>query len=79
LVNNIPIESGDKANVSFVVAKVDNPSMTEKRIRLINDQGEIDSRGRMEVKIDRIWSTIKRGDKPNIMDNVAYSACKYLG
>jgi len=53
--------------------------MTEKRIRIINDQGFIDSKGRLEIKIDRIWSTVQRGDKPNIMDNVAYSACKYLG
>lgn len=78
-VNGISIESGDKANVSFVIAKVDTPSMTEKRIRLINDKGEIDSKGRLEIKIDRMWSTVGRGDKAIIMDNVAYSACKYLG
>lgn len=78
-VNNIQINVSDKANVSFIIAKVDTPSMISKKIRLINDQGQIDSKGRLEIKIDKRWSTVGMGDKPNIMDNIAYSACKYLG
>jgi len=70
-VNNIQINVGDKANVSFIISKVDTPSMISKKIRLINDQGEIDSRGRLEIKIDKRWSTVAMGDKSNIMDNVA--------
>jgi len=75
----IPLAAGDdKSNVSFVVAKVDTPMMTGKRIRLINQNGDIDSKGRLEVKVDRMWATVKKGSAA-IMDNVAYSACKYLG
>ena len=48
--------------------------MTKKRIRLINKEGNIDSKGRLEVKIDRLCVTVKRGTKN--MDNVAYNACK---
>jgi len=65
----------DKSNVSFVVSKVDTPNMTGKRIRLINNNGEIDSKGRLEIKVDRMWSTVRKGSAA-IMDNVAYSACK---
>lgn len=72
------VAGDDKSNVSFVMAKVDTPNMTGKRIRLINSNGEIDSKGRLEVKVDRMWSTVKKG-QPKIMDNVAYSACKYMG
>jgi len=74
--NGFSIIAGDnKSNVSFVIAKVDTPSMTGKRIRLINSNGEVDSKGRLEVKVDRLWSTVKKGNA-SIMDNVAYSACK---
>jgi hypothetical protein len=65
----------DKSNVSFVVSKVDTPNMTGKRIRLINSNGEIDSKGRLEIKVDRMWSTVRKGTAA-ITDNVAYSACK---
>lgn len=78
-VNGISLSPGDdKSNVAFVIAKVDTPMMTGKRIRLINTNGEIDSKGRMEIKVDRMWATVRKG-KASIMDNVAYSACKYLG
>jgi len=67
----VPLNAGDdKSNVSFVIAKVDTPNMTGKRIRLINSNGEVDSRGRLEVKVDRMWSTVRKGAAA-IMDNVA--------
>jgi len=47
--------------VSFVVAKVDSPLMVGKAIRLINENGEIDSKGRLEVKLNRMWATVNKG------------------
>jgi hypothetical protein len=70
-VNGVQVSNGDnKSNVAFVIAKVDTPMMTGKRIRLIKSNGDIDSKGRLEVKIDRMWSTVKKGSA-SIMDNVA--------
>jgi len=52
MINGLKINPGDdKSNVSFVVAKEDTPDMVGKTIRLINDKGEIDSKGRLEVKL----------------------------
>jgi len=80
MTNNIAVTGGNgKSNVSFTIDKVDNPSMTSKKIRIVDDTGALNSKGRLEVKVDRMWSTVKLGDKPNIMDNVAASACQYLG
>jgi len=67
----IPLSAGDdKSNVSFVIAKVDTPSMSGRKIRLLNGNGEVDSKGRLEVKVDRMWATVKKGSAA-IMDNVA--------
>jgi len=75
-VNGIDVEIGDFDNVSFIISKVDGPLFTTSKIRLINDEGSIDSRGRLEIKIDRLWTTVKRGNNQTINDNVAYNACK---
>lgn len=59
--NGIKIVPGDKkSNVSFVVAKVDNPMMTSRPVRIINGSGQTDSKGRLEVKINRSWNTISK-------------------
>lgn len=70
------IGGDDKSNVSFCVAKVDSPMMTGKRSRIINSQGNIDSKGRLEIKINRLWVTIKKGDG---QEKIARAACKNNG
>lgn len=74
---------GEESNVAFLVGKVDTPQMVQKRIRIIGD-GYVDSAGRLEVKVDELWTTVKRIALPadskesavTIMENVANSACK---
>lgn len=74
---------GEDSNVSFLVGKVDTPAMTSKRIRIIGE-GYVDSAGRLEIKIDRAWTSVKKVKLPDgspisdvtVMDNVANSACK---
>lgn len=69
--NGIPLDKGDaKSNVSFVVAKVDSPMMVGKNIRLINNVGDVSSKGQLEIKLERIWQTLKKGDISND-ENVA--------
>lgn len=53
-----------------MVAKVDSPMMVGRNVRLINDSGDVDSRGQLEIKLERIWSTIKKTDLAND-ENVA--------
>jgi len=57
--NGVTLVAGDsKVPASFVIAKVDNPAMTSKRIRLINDD-KVDVEGRLEIKIEGVWTTVK--------------------
>jgi len=55
-------------------------------VRIINGGGHIDTEGRLEVRVDRIWQTVKihiDSDGPNGAglknDLVARAACQYLG
>lgn len=45
-----------------MIAKVDTPRMVGKAIRLVNENGEIDSKGRVEIKINRMWATVNKGE-----------------
>jgi len=57
--NGITLINGESPlPASFVVAKVDNPGMTSKRIRLINDN-KVNVEGRLEIKIESLWTTVK--------------------
>jgi len=90
--NGVPVGlGGTKSNVAFVVGKVDGPNFTASKIRIIDFEGKISSKGRLEIKIEKLWSTIKLYDggikeddgtelnRDLIRQNIAYSACKELG
>lgn len=67
------------SNVSFVVSKVDTPAMIKKNIRIINS-GKVDSVGRVEVKFDGRWHTIRvHNDDIQKNADIAKAACRYLG
>jgi len=70
-VNGINLNKGDdKSNVSFIVAKVDSPLMVGKNVRIINDKGDVSSKGQLEIKLERIWQTLKKSSISND-ENVA--------
>jgi hypothetical protein len=74
------VPGDDKSNVSFIVAKADTADFTGKRCRLMdNKQKRIDSAGRLECKIDGQWTTFKKSVIQKENDNVALSACLYMG
>lgn len=84
MANGVTLTDGKSSMpVSFVVAKVDNPSMTSKRIRIINHD-KIDVEGRLEIKIESVWTTIKpiikapydSESNSQMMSKLAGSACK---
>jgi len=57
--NGVLLVAGESSTAyAFVIAKVDNTSMTKKRVRLINGD-KIDVMGRLEIKIESTWTTIK--------------------
>jgi len=65
-VNGINLNKGDdKSNVSFIVAKVDSPLMVGKNVRIINDKGDVSSKGQLEIKLERIWQTLKKSSISN--------------
>lgn len=63
------------SNVSFVVSKVDSPAMIKKHVRIINN-GKVDTIGRLEVKIDGKWHTIRKSDEIDKNASIAKAACK---
>lgn len=87
MTNGVSLVAGDsKAAFAFVTAKVDNTSMTSKRIRIVN-KDKIDVMGRLEIKIESVWTTVKEitqapyaPESPSsMMAKLAASACKYMG
>lgn len=77
------VAGGSKQSFAFVTAKVDNTSMTLKRIRLVNND-KIDVMGRLEIKIESKWTTVKEITVPPyapestsaMMSKLAGSVCK---
>ena len=63
------------SNVSFVVSKVDTSAMIKKHVRIINN-GKVDTVGRLEVKMDGRWHTIRKNDEIDKNANIAKAACK---
>lgn len=65
--------------------------MTSSKVRIIGANGEISTRGRLEVLVNKIWSTVntytggqKEADGTEksaklIMQNLAYNACTEMG
>jgi hypothetical protein len=61
---------------SYVTAKVDNVDLVNKNIRILNKQGELNSRGRLEMRINGVWGTVcASGNDPQS----AIVACKSMG
>jgi len=50
---------GNNSNVAFVIGKVDGPNFTASKIRIIDFEGRVSPKGRLEIKIEKMWSTIK--------------------
>jgi ribosome-associated protein YbcJ (S4-like RNA binding protein) len=62
--NGVTLVGGSsKQAFAFVTAKVDNTSMTLKRVRLVNGD-KIDVVGRLEIKIESKWTTVKEITQP---------------
>jgi hypothetical protein len=86
MLNMVTLAGGGTASkFGFVIAKVDNAGMVDKKIRLINGD-KVDSEGRLEVMIEREWTTVKPIVCPKVsegqsamMEKLAASACKYMG
>ena len=66
------------SNVAFVVSKVDSVKIIKKNIRIIN-HGLEDSAGRLEVKLDGRWNTIRASDDMDVNKVIAKAACRFLG
>lgn len=76
------IAGGTSSLFGFITAKVDNTDMIGNKIRLIN-KDKVDSKGRLEVVIERQWVTVKPVSFPKsglsvdaMMGRLAASACK---
>mmetsp|Transcript_43363 Transcript_43363/g.36327 ORF Transcript_43363/g.36327 Transcript_43363/m.36327 type:complete len:84 (+) Transcript_43363:1263-1514(+) len=76
ITQNVPAGGIAMSNVSFVVSKVDSPQMINRNVRIINN-GQLDSVGRVEVKLDGKWNTVKAvEDDLNNMNNIAKASCR---
>jgi len=83
--NGINIFKAAPDKLSFVVSKIDGPLMVEPNVRIINDDGLVDTEGRIEIRTERSWQTVKvhmETDPPTGASGknnmVAFAACRNL-
>lgn len=74
-VDPVPFGESYKSNVSFVVGKVDSPSMVDSNVRII-DQGHIGIKGRLEIKLREQWTTISKDSDTEVNNKTAQTACR---
>ena len=60
LKKNINISSGGAkaTKKSYIVARIDNPDLVEKDIRILDHDGKLNNEGRLEVRVNGQWKTI---------------------
>lgn len=74
-IENVTKGENYPSTVSFVVGKVDSPSMIDSNVRIINN-GAISIKGRVEVKIKEQWTTVFKDSDVNVNNNNAKTACR---
>ena len=65
------LTDGTKGIFSYYTFKIDNVDFSKKNIRILNNKGEIDYQGRVEIRTDGQWGTLSETDSKKSYAQVA--------
>jgi len=71
------VERGGSFPLSFVLDRIDNPDMVKMNSRIMSADGQPDSFGRAEIRIDETFHAVC-GDAKN-MDKLSAFVCREAG
>ena len=73
---NVPVSSHSKSKRSYTIGRIDNIDMIEKDVRIVDNEGKLSNKGRVEIRYGGVWGTICA---VGLDESAADLICKQIG